>query len=280
MLGKLLKHEWKAVWKVPTLLIVVLMIMAVVSGLTFALPIWDSDWIGLPLSGMLLFLLFYVAMIAVVIGITIYFAVRYYKNMFTDEGYLTHTLPVTARQLLVNKVITMSAWNLIAVIAVALSLVVFGGVTVLSLAAKEGRFAFDILEAIEELKEIRDYPFFNGFQSFAVSGIVMILMSAVSGTMMVIGSITLGQMVRKHRILGSIGAYFAINTVTQVVSMVIIFPIMIKMVNDEEFLNNFEMSPFSFYTTTYTVMSVVFLAASVGLYFLSEYLLRKKLELE
>lgn len=280
MLGKLLKHEWKAVWKIPTLLIGVLMVIAVAAGLTFALPIWDSDWIGLPLSGILLILLFYVAMIAVSIGISIYFAVRYYKNMFTDEGYLTHTLPVTARQLLVNKVITMSVWNLIAVIAVALSLLVFGGVTAVSLAAKDGSFALDFLEWIEELKEIRNYPFFNGFQSFVVSGIFMILVSAVSGTMMVIGSITLGQMVRKHRILGSIGAYFAINTVVQVISLVIIFPIMIKMVTDEEFLSNFETSPFSFYTVTYTIMSVVFLAASVGLYFLSEYLLRRKLELE
>lgn len=280
MLGKLLKHEWKAVWKVPTLLIGVLMIIAVVAGLTFALPIWDSEWIGLPLSGMMLILLFYVAIISVGIGITIYFAVRYYKNMFTDEGYLTHTLPVTARQLLVNKVITMSAWNLIAVIAVVLSLVVFGGVTVLSLAAKKGSFAVDILEALGELKEIWNHPFFNGFTSFAVSGICMVLVSSISGTMMVIGAITLGQMVRKHRILGSIGAYFAINTVVQVVSMVIIFPIMIKMVTDEEFLSNFETSPFAFYTTMYAVMSVVFLVASVGLYFLSEYLLRKKLELE
>ena len=280
MLGKLLKHEWKTVWKVPTLLIGILMIIAVVAGLTFALPIWDSEWIGLPLSGMMLILLFYVAIISVGIGITIYFAVRYYKNMFTDEGYLTHTLPVTARQLLVNKVITMSAWNLIAVIAVVLSLVVFGGVTMLSLAAKEGSFAIDLLEAIEELKDIWNHPFFNGFKSFVVSGICMVLVSAVSGTMMVIGSITLGQMVRKHRILGSIGAYFAINTVVQIVSMVIIFPIMIKMVTDEAFLSNFETSPFAFYTTTYAVMSVVFLVTSVGLYFLSEYLLRKKLELE
>ncbi len=114
MLGKLLKHEWRAVWKVPTLLIGVLMLIAVVAGGTFALPIWDSEWIGLPLSGVMMIMMFYFAMIATGVGIMIYFAVRYYKNMYTDEGYLTHTLPVTARLLLLNKVITMTAWNLIA----------------------------------------------------------------------------------------------------------------------------------------------------------------------
>ena len=128
MLGKLLKHEWKTVWKVPVLLIAILMVISVMAGLTFALPIWDSEWIGLPLSGVMMIIVYYIALIAVGIGITIYFAVRYYRNMFTDEGYLTHTLPVTTHQLLLNKVITMSAWNLIGVVAVGVSLVLFFGI--------------------------------------------------------------------------------------------------------------------------------------------------------
>ena len=77
MLGKLIKHEWKAVWKVPALLLGILMIIAAVAGLTFALPIWDSDWIGLPMSGIMLIMMFYVAMIGVSLGIVIYLAVRY-----------------------------------------------------------------------------------------------------------------------------------------------------------------------------------------------------------
>ncbi len=280
MLGKLLKHEWKAVWRVPTLLIGILMIIAVISGLTFALPIWDSEWIGLPLSGMMLILLFYAAMIGVGIGITIYFAVRYYKNMFTDEGYLTHTLPVTSHQLLASKIITMSAWNLIGGIAVLVSLLVFGGVAVLFLGAKEGSFAVDVLDALEQLKAIWNTPLFHGFKSFCVSTLCMTLLSSVSNTMMIIGAITLGQMVRQHRVLGSVGAYFAINVLMQAISIVIMMPVMIKMVMDEEFLYNFERSPFDFYTALYAAMAVIFLIVSVGLYFLCEYLVRRQLELE
>ena len=109
MLGKLLKHEWRAVWKVPVLLYGVLLLTGLIAGLTFSMPIWGSDWVGLPMSGVMLILMFYFALIGVSVGITIYFAVRYYKSMFTDEGYLTHTLPVSARELLLNKVITMGA---------------------------------------------------------------------------------------------------------------------------------------------------------------------------
>ncbi len=280
MLGKLLKHEWKAVWKIPALFIGILMIIAVMAGLTFALPIWDSEWIGLPLSGVMIILLFYFAMIALSIGIMIYLAVRYYKNMFTDEGYLTHTLPVSPRQLLLNKVIVISAWNLIGSVAIVVSLIVFGGVVILSLSTKNSSFANDFLEAILELPEVWNNPFFNGFGIFLASAVCMVLVSSVSGTMIVIGSITLGQMVRGHRILGSIGAYFAISTIIQIVNMAIMFPFMLKMTVSDDFLYIFEKSPFSFYTMLYLIMSVVYLLVAVGLYFLSEYLLSKKLELE
>lgn len=280
MLGKLIKHEWKAVWKVPTLLIGILMIIAAIAGLTFSLPIWDSDWIGLPMSGIMLIMLFYVAMLGVGIGIAIYLAVRYYKSMFTDEGYLTHTLPVTARQILVSKVIVISVWELIGSIAVLVSLGVFGGVAVLSLASKEGEFATLVMEALKEVGQLWNMPFFKDFQLFGISTVGMELVSCFSGTMIIIASITMGQMIRKHRILGSVGAYFAISAVIQGIAMVIMFPITIKMITDNAFLYRFETSPFSFYTILWVVISIVYLAVGIGLYILSEYLLRRQLELE
>lgn len=280
MLGKLIKHEWKAVWKVPALLLGILMIIAAVAGLTFALPIWDSDWIGLPMSGIMLIMMFYVAMIGVSLGIVIYLAVRYFKNMFTDEGYLTHTLPVTSRQLLISKVMIMSVWELLSSIGVLFRMVVFGGVAVFSLASKEGDFASLVIEAMKGLGNLWDMPFFKDFQIFGVSTVFMELVSCFSGAMIIIASITMGQMIRKHRVLGSVGAYFAINAVIQGIFMVIMFPMTIKMALDNAFLYRFETSPFSFYTIMFTIMSVVYLAVGVGLYFLSEYLLHKQLELE
>lgn len=284
MLGKLLKHEWKAVWKVPTLLIGILMLTAVLAGLTFALPIWDSEWIGLPLSGVMMIVMFYFAMIAASIGITIYLAVRYYKNMYTDEGYLTHTLPVTARQLLLNKVITMGAWNLIGGLAVVVSMVVFGGVTFLSLMPKDSTFARELVEAFAELPrammEIWNEPYLRGINGFCASLVFLVLTSSFSGTMMLIGAVNLGQMVRKHRILGAVGAYFAINFAMQFLTTIIIMPMMMMRI-DSAFDNMYvETSPFPVLTPMYFGVSMVALVIAVGLYFMSEYLLRRQLELE
>ena len=275
MLGKLLKHEWKAVWKIPVLLIGILLAAAVMAGFTFHLPIWDSEWVGLPLSGVMMIITFYVAIIGVSLGITIYFAVRYYKNMFTDEGYLTNTLPVSSHQLLLSKVITMFSWDIISIIAIAASVAIFMGMIIL--AFMEPGDGKTIVDGFWELFDISiwDSPYMQEFEGFCVSMIVMVLASAFSNTMTIVASVTIGQMVRRHRILGAFGAYFAIGTVMQIISTVILFPYMIS-----TFDNIYIETPFPLMTAMYLIISAVSVIIGVGLYFLSEYLIRKQLELE
>ena len=270
-----MKHEWKAVWKIPVLLIGILLAAAMMAGFTFHLPIWDSEWVGLPLSGVMMIITFYVAIIGVSLGITIYFAVRYYKNMFTDEGYLTNTLPVSSHQLLLSKVITMFSWNIISILAVAASVVIFMGMIIL--AFMEPGDGKTIVDGFWELFDmgIWDSPYMQEFGGFCVSMIVMVFASAFSGTMTIVASVTIGQMVRRHRILGAFGAYFAIGTVMQIISTVILFPYMIS-----TFDNVYVETPFPLMTVMYLIISAVSVIIGVGLYFLSEYLIRKQLELE
>ena len=101
MLGKLLKHEWKEISVIPCVLSVVLLVLSVISGFSF-LGIREGAADVSRFMTIMLWLLFYFALIAVSLGITIYLAVHFYKTMYTDEGYLTHTLPVSGRELLVE----------------------------------------------------------------------------------------------------------------------------------------------------------------------------------
>jgi hypothetical protein len=273
MLGKLLKHEWRATWKVPTFLIGLELFCALAAGASFALPIWESEWVGLPISAVMVMMLFYFAMIGSTVGITIYLTVRYYKNMFTDEGYLTHTLPVTARQLLLTKVLNMSLWNFISVVSVLVGVFAFICMLFLFLTPDGmtlGEIAAELLMALDE-------PEMAGWQLFMVIMILFFFVSAFSGTMLIVGAVNIGQLVRKHRILGSVGAYFAIYSVVQIISTIIMFPIMFGTFALE---NMDEVSIFGIYNPIYGSMLIVYLIVSVALYFVSEYLLRKKLELE
>ena len=273
MLGKLFKYELRTTWKIPVLFVGVLLIISLVTGTSIAMMIWSiksgQEWIGFPLSVFALALVYYAALIATNLGVTIYLAVHFYKSMYTDEGYLTHTLPVTSHQLLISKGLTICIWNLAAVAGVFLSMLLLGGSLMLFMAEE---FA-DIKDAVTKVLRMGMEMHLGGFLGSAGA---MMAVSVFYSASVIMGSITIGQMLRKHRILGAIGAYFGITSVVGAVSMVLSMVVMfasVTMINDP-------MDIFSVYTPMYLIMAIIEVAACVGLYFLSEYLIRKHLELE
>ena len=268
MLGKLLKHEWKEISVIPCVLSVVLLVLSVISGFSF-LGIREGAADVSRFMTFMLWLLFYFALIAVSLGITIYMAVHFYKTMYTDEGYLTHTLPVSGRELLWSKLIPMAAWSLLTMLVVALAVLIFGGMGML-FAGREGIVAV-IWEEIHEL--IRQMQLMGGssLTAFIISMVYIMIVGIFNGPMMLAASIAIGQLVGKHRILGSIGAYFGIMTVFQIVSQVVFFSIMIGFEGD---------NPLPLLTGTYFGIGTVSLGITVLLYFVTEYLVTKKLNLE
>lgn len=61
-----------------------------------------------------LLVIFYVMMV-IVVGVisSFYFIYWFYKNLFTDEGYLMHTLPVRPWQLVASKLTGLFFWQVI-----------------------------------------------------------------------------------------------------------------------------------------------------------------------
>ena len=113
MLKKLFKYEWKFFWKIPTAISIFLAILTVIGVISLASPFWSLDITGINIMlGLSLF--FYILAIAAgSIAVTVFIAIRYYKNVYTDEGYLTNTLPVTARQIVISKLSVGMIWSLI-----------------------------------------------------------------------------------------------------------------------------------------------------------------------
>ena len=277
MLGKLLKQEWRSLWKVETLILGILMALTLLAGATLVLPIWKSGWVGVQISMMMVILLYYAGVIGASLGCVLYLGIRFYKSMYTDEGYLTHTLPVTSHQLLLSKALVMMAWNLISTIVILGSMLVFGLMVASVLGAEDIIRSFR--EAYLEFRRLWVIGELRGIGTFFISLVLFVLTSCISGPMMLIGAITIGQQLRNHRILGSIGAYFGLNTGLQIILTIAMLPSMVKLMLDVEKLNSFS-SVIGFYNVMYFSMCVIYLAVSVGLYFLSEFLVKKKLELE
>lgn len=274
MLKKLLKHEWRGLWKIPLLLLGILLLGTLALGFSFALPIWDEDWFGFGFSLVATFLVYYALVIGVPLGINIYLVVRYYKSMFTDEGYLTHTLPATTHQLLLSKSIVMGAWNVISTLALGGSVFIILSMLYVFQIQKE----VSLTELFEEFGRLfRMMIEDGGFQDlggFAISAIILALAGMVCNTMKLIGAISLGQLLRRHRILGAIGAYFGFNIITGIAEFIITIPYAV-------FAGTGYMEGlYDFDSRLYLINAVLYVAVGVGLYFMSEYLTRRQLELE
>lgn len=95
MLGKLIKYDMKALNRFLILihgflLFAALLVRFFLTGRVLVETPKDGTLLGLS------FLLFFLIIMGVSFGTFIVITVRFYKNLFSDEGYLTRTLPVTS----------------------------------------------------------------------------------------------------------------------------------------------------------------------------------------
>ena len=121
MLGRLIKHEWKSTYKVGCLMLAAMAVTTFLGWMSFQTPMWRSmgdgggRFIWLDIFGAFTLVMYVVLLVVINSGIVIYVGVHFYKTMYTDEGYLLHTLPVTKHEILFCKILVGGLWVLIIV---------------------------------------------------------------------------------------------------------------------------------------------------------------------
>lgn len=157
--------------------------------------------------------LFYaVALIACIVCPMVFAVTRFYRNMFSGEGYLTFTLPVTTGQHLWVKLIVALATQVVTLVAAALSVIVvtFGDLTV------------EIGKAIWYLFKLSVKEWGAHFPLFAVEFVLLVLVALAMGILLFYCCICIGQQIAKHRVLGAVGAYFGIYAIEQAIGTVLV----------------------------------------------------------
>ncbi len=232
MLGKLFKYEWKATCRVGALMLILIAAVTFFGWLAFQTPMWqqlsDETYYGtlstLDVLSIVTLIMYAVMLVGVTYGILIYLGVRFYRTMYTDEGYLTHTLPVTKNQLLVSKILVSGIWNLIVSIAVLLSvcgLLIFmiGAVMPADLKWKE------IMEVVEEnwdiIVESLKQDLGVNLVQWTVMMVITFLLAPFWGVIILFGAISIGQLFTRHRVLMAIVCYGGIMILSMVVSSVV-----------------------------------------------------------
>lgn len=201
MLRKLLKYEFKATARTFLPLFLALIVFGIINRI-FVSP----DEFGLPFAismTLYMFILFgtFVATYIVMIQ-------RFYKNLLKDEGYLMFTLPTETWKHITSKLLISMLWTFLSIVFATLSILIIASKEIsLSEMASSIRWLFS--EAYKTL----------GLSTYTIMIQVALItiLGAISGTLMIYVSIAIGQLFNQHRILASIGAYFCIYTIIQIV---------------------------------------------------------------
>lgn len=265
MFAKLLKYEWKAssgilgILSLAALGVGVLgaVILRLITGLEVAEGIGGILMAVLTMT--LIFLL--LAVVAYAFGAEILLLYRFYKSKFTDEGYLTFTLPVNSRQIFLASFLNIGAWTLIAglVVAGAMGMMVFLGIDWETLAGPGG--LKEIMIFYEEMYEVQDAA--GQVWLSWLSGVI----SFVSGIVTMMTCVTVGAVIaKKHKVLAAFGIYYGVSMITGVLSSVISMAVIL--------------SAQEYAADTIALLEMgIQLALAVTGFFLSTYLMEKKLNL-
>ena len=211
MLGKLFKYEWRSISKLLLPIHGFVLLFALlsrfyftISGGTDALLNTDSTIIG-TLTMLLIFALV-IVISSIAIFTYIYSGYHFYKNVFTDQGYLTNTLPVTPSQLLLSKELAALLWLLIDVVVISISIFILVGSTEL--------FSNFSIFWSTLMRYASQTPLFT----------TLVIIALVLSPFLVIGilffSITLGNLASSHKVLASIGAYVGIYVLQQIFGLI------------------------------------------------------------
>ena len=188
MLLKLCKHEMKASTKIYSIPFIVFAVLSIFVIIFTNLDIEEGNN---PLTIIFGFLMFFyvVAMCGIFLVPLICSGIRFKKNLFEEEGYLTNTLPVTANQLVLSKTIVSTLWYIICMLFAAGSLFLLIRFSELY-TEFSGMFKLFFREGYDAIKD-----------NFGM--IVLAVLNQVAGLMctllLVFASLSLSQRFNRHR---------------------------------------------------------------------------------
>lgn len=216
MLKKLLKYDFAAVIRLWGLGALAVLLISFGGGLCLRILISDR-----PIHGMIRLVSFigvflsYIAVLAFSILTFVLLAVRFYKNFFTDQGYLTFTLPVKLHSLINSKLL------LVLIMELLTGLVIITGICIL-LAVGFG-INFEAIGAFFDglgqwIGLVNDAGYLGWFILYAVEVLMLSIVSSAFGVLFMGCCITFGSVIAKRaKVLAAILVYYGANSVFSMV---------------------------------------------------------------
>ncbi|MBR4669333.1 MAG: hypothetical protein IKO84_01920 [Butyrivibrio sp.] len=207
MLGTLIKHEFKKTWIIMTLICAVTIVLGILGGIFFKLTI-DPDFSSEANEFILAFGIIGFAMIlsALSMATTIYLVVHYYRSLYSSQGYLSFTLPVSITEVVSSRVIIGFTWSLL--VSLSMGLALFAAVGIPGGLAYVKEFYDELISTVEVSQVYK----------VMILCVFAIIFRSFATLMTYFFCISIGQLWGKHKILGAVLCYFATSFVLMIFS--------------------------------------------------------------
>ena len=221
-----------------------------------------------------------VAIIAVMAMSYVFTITRFYRHLFTSEGYLSFTLPVTPTQHILTKLTTAVITHAASLVVILLSACIITAGDVLVEVIKAAAYIVDLIpeRLAFTFKETTAAQWQVNIWLFVIEFILLLVTAVIYQMLLFYGCITVGQTFSKNRILAAVGAYFGYYLATQAVGTVLV--IVSQFLPWETFSDIFYAAPIGcihILTIGYILLNLLI---ATGLFFVSRYIVRHRLNLE
>lgn len=261
MLTKLMKHEFKATYRTFLPIYIGLAVITALACIgSQILRDYNNPILEIALGfGIIVVILSY---IFVFISPYIFLSMRFYRTTATREAYLTFTVPADTKTIVFAKFTVTFLWTILTSLLWLASFLLF------MKCVTDGQI---------------DLWYFFAKNETLLWQILSLAVGFANNILMIFTAVCLSQLVRDHRVIASIAFYAAIYTVQQILSVVALLPFIFRTMN---VLSTAEMNEVTIQSElageqlpVYLLSIGLSLGMSAAMFFLSNHMLKKKLNL-
>ncbi len=219
MLGKLLKHEFRATSRTMLPIFAVVLILSLVANFSFRNIVFEDIGIAGILASLFI-AAFFISIVVMGIMSVVVMIDRFYKNLLGNEGYLSFTLPVSVHGLVWAKLIVSFVWFVVTAI-IAFAAMAMAVSTLISMNFEEiFRNLPSLREAFEMFYESTGISQ-SQLLAFILQMIAMVILSSLCVCLHFYAAMALGHSFSNNKVLLSVVFFIAISFLFQLISAAI-----------------------------------------------------------